>query len=57
MTFVTDANEVFGGATVNLGMNKEVANGATTAIVNEAFMNPLGTLGFSLTYDQRACPQ
>ena len=58
MTFVTDSNEEFGGATNNLGMmNGEAVDAATTAITNEASATPLGTFGFSLTYDQRACPQ
>ena len=47
LTVVTDANEVFGGTAA--GANNE-------ANVNEANTAPLGTQGFSLIYDQQACP-
>ena len=43
--------------TVVTNTDEQFTTGATQGVDNnEALTTPLGTQGFSLTYDQRACP-
>ena len=53
LTIVTDANEVFGGTAGGAVMEAN-QNEASGDVANSNF--PLGTMGFSLTYIQQACP-
>ena len=54
LTVVTDANEVFGGTQPGGAINEANVNEASANAANSNF--PLGTMGFSLTYIQQACP-